>query len=91
MPMIHAGPTQLDFLDQGPACLLYLDYSKLGGHLSLLVAVRRLQRLTRKPVRAYLDSADPVEHRLGCVLSLLGAYSWDSLGDHRCYEFYLPI
>ena len=90
MPIIRAGPTRLDFLDEGPACLLYLDFSRLGDYLSLLVAAHRLRRLTHKPTRAFVDTADPAERRLGRVLTLLGARSWDGPGDHRCFEYYLP-
>lgn len=85
------GPTLLDYLDEGDACLIYLYFSDLGMYLSLLVAVRRLQRLSHKPIRAYIDMATPAERRLGRVLTWMGAHSWDDPGDHRCFEFFLPI
>lgn len=91
MPIIRAGPTRLDFLDQGHACLIFPTFSRIGGYLSLIIAVQLMRATTRKPLRVYLDSVDPVENRLGCVLTWLGARSWDSLDDHRCFEFYLPI
>ena len=84
------GPTLLDYLDEGDAYLIYLYFGDLGMYLSLLGAVCRLRRRGNKPIRAYVDTADLAERRLGRVLSLLGAYSWDSLGDHRCFEYYLP-
>ena len=84
------GPTLLDYLDEGDAYLIYLYFSDLGMYLSLLGAVCRLRRRGNKPIRAYVDTADLAERRLARVLSLLGAYSWDSLGDHRCFEYYLP-
>lgn len=84
------GSSSLDYLEQGSSCLLFLEASTLGSYLSLLGAVYRLRRRTHKPIRAYIDTADPAERRLGRILALLGASSWDSPDDHRCFEFYLP-
>ena len=83
--------SSLDYLDQGNSCLLFLEMSTLGTSPSLLGAVLRFRRRARKPIRAFIDTADPAERRLGRVLTLLGARSWDGPGDHRCYEFFLPI
>lgn len=89
--LCRMGCSVLDYLDQGDSCLLFLEMSTLGTTLSLLGAVLRLRRRAHKPIRAYIDTTDPAERRLGRVLTLLGAYSWDGPGDHRCFEFYLPI
>lgn len=85
------GPTLLDYLDEGDAYLIYLYFSDLGMYLSLLGAVCRLRRRGNKPIRAYVDTAAPAERRLGRVLTWMGARSWDDPGDHRCFEFFLPI
>lgn len=85
------GPTVIDYLEEDDAYRIYVYWCVLGGYLSLLGAVCRLRRRGNKPIRAYVDTADPAERRLGRVLTLLGARSWDGPDDHRCFEFYLPI
>lgn len=84
------GPTALDYLDEGTACRIYVYWSTLGGYPSLLGAVCRLRWRGRKPIRAYIDSTDPAECRLGRVLAWIGATACDSIFDHRFPEFYLP-
>lgn len=84
------GPTVLDYLDEGDAYRIYVYWCILGSYPSLLGAVLRLRRRARKPIRAYIDIADPAECRLGRVLVWLGATVCDSIYDHRCPEFVLP-
>lgn len=83
-------PTVLDYLPEGDAYRIYVSWSLLGGYPSLLGATCRLRRRVNKPIRAYVDMADPAERRLGCVLAWMGATARDSIHDHRCPEFYLP-
>lgn len=88
--LCRMGCSVLDYLDQGDSCLLFLEMSTLGTTLSLLGAVLRLRLREHKPIRAYVDTADPAERRLGCVLAWMGATVRDSIYDHRCLEFFLP-
>lgn len=88
--LCRMGCSVLDYLDQGDSCLLFPEMSKFGATLSLLGAVLRLRWRVHKPIRAYIDIADPAECRLGRVLVWLGATVCDSIYDHRCPEFVLP-